>query len=124
MPSRPITDPGHTPDAGEGLSSMIAQIPGPDRLLLMQQAHETFCRDLGRLVEERPGQWVAYRGTSRIGFAASKTSLFRLCEGLGLRRGEFLVRSIEPAQGDTVMGPGIVEGSGPLGEGSGGGPAS
>jgi hypothetical protein len=124
MTSRPITDPSQIPAASEGPPSMTAQISGPDLPLEIRQAHEAFCRDLGQLVEERPGEWVAYRGTSRIGFASSKTSLIQHCLSLGLKRGEFLVRSIELAPGDTLMGPGILEGSGLLGEGFGGGPAS
>jgi len=124
MASGPIAGTGQLPDASEGLPSNVAQTTGLELALLMRQAHEAFCRDLGRLVEERPGQWVAYRGTSRIGFALSKTSLFQQCLSLGLKRGEFLVRSIEPAPGDALMGPGILERSGFLGEGSGGGSAS
>ncbi len=124
MSSGPIADPDQLPDASEGPPSKVAQTPGLELALLIRQAHEEFCRDLGQLVAKRPGRWVAYRGTSRIGFALSKTSLFQHCLSLGLKRGEFLVRSIEPAPGDTLMGPGILEGSGFLGEGSGGGPAS
>ena len=124
MSSGPTADPGQLPDASEGLPSKVAQSPRLEPALLIRQAHEAFCRDLGRLVVERPGQWVAYRGMSQNGFALSKTSLFQLCLSLGLRRGEFLVRSIEPAPGDTLMGPGVLEGSDFLGEGSGGGAAS
>jgi hypothetical protein len=124
MASRPIKDSGHVRDPSEGQPAMIAQTSGPDLPSLMWQSHEAFCRDLGRLIEERPGQWVAYRGTSRIGLAPSKTRLFELCLSLGLKRGEFLARCIEPAPGDTLMGPGILEEIGPLGEGSSGGPAS
>ena len=96
----------------------------PDARRLIQQAHEAFCRDLGQLIEERPGQWVAYQGNSRIGFAPTKTGLFQLCLSLGLKRGEFLVRSIEPAAGEPVMGLGILEGTGHFGEGIDGAPAS
>ena len=124
MASRPITDARHMAESDQGQPPMITQNPGPDPPSWMFQAHELFCRDLGQLLEERPGQWVAYRGTTRIGFAPSKTSLFQRCLSLGLKRGEFLVRCIEPAPGDTLMGPWILEGIGLPGEGSSGGPAS
>jgi hypothetical protein len=41
-------------------------------------------------------QWVAYHGEQRIGFARTKTELYQECLRHGLRRGEFVVRSIEP----------------------------
>ncbi len=84
---------------------------------LLQQAHEAFRRDLGQLLDERPGEWVAYQGLTRIGVAASKTVLYQRCLSLGFRRGEFLVRSIEPAPGEVVMGPGNPEPSAPDMEG-------
>ncbi len=74
------------------------QVPGSDLPLVLRQAHEAFCRDLRQLVEERPGQWAAYNGSAQIGFATSKTSLIQHCLSLGLKRGEFLVRSLEPAR--------------------------
>ena len=75
MSSGPIVNPGRLPDASEGLQSKVEQTPRLEHQLLIRQAHEAFCRDLDWLVAERPGQWVAYRGTSRIGFARSKTQL-------------------------------------------------
>jgi hypothetical protein len=44
----------------------------------------------------RSRQWVAYHGERRVGFAKSKTELYQACLRQGLRRGEFVVRSIEP----------------------------
>ena len=74
---------------------------------MIQQAHEAFRRDLDHLLEERPGQWVAYNGSERIGAAPTKPELYQECLRRGLKRGEFLARSIEPELGEIVMGPGI-----------------
>jgi len=76
---------------------------------LIQQAHEAFRRDLHQLLEEHEGQWVAYQGAERIGVAATKTELHQECLCKGLKRGEFLVRSIEPEPGELVVGLEIPE---------------
>lgn len=81
----------------------------PDVSPLLEQAHEAFRRDLGQLLDERPGEWVAYRAAKRIGVAPSKTALYQQCLSLGFKRGEFLVRSIEPTLNEVVMGPGTAE---------------
>jgi hypothetical protein len=70
-----------------------------------EESHETFLQDLGQLLNERPGQWVAYHGAERIGFASTKAELYQQCFRRGLKRGEFLVRSIEPEPGEIVIGP-------------------
>jgi hypothetical protein len=54
-----------------------------------------FRRDLPRLLEEHPDQWVAYRGDEQVGIAATDLELYAEC----LKRwdnGEFIVRRIEP----------------------------
>ena len=84
--------------------------PGPLRPLddlprSIRLADETFHRDLPRLIEERPGEWVAYHGDRRIGVAPTKAELYQECLRRGLKRGEFLVRSIESGMGEVVIGP-------------------
>jgi hypothetical protein len=75
---------------------------------LIQRAEDAFRRDLQQLLDERPGQWVAYHGDQRIGFAATKQQLYRECLARGLPRGEFLILSIEPEMGDLILGPGAI----------------
>ena len=78
---------------------------------LIEQAYSAFRRDLSQLLDERAGQWVAYHGCRRVGIARTKTELYQECLRSGLKRGEFLVRSIEPELGELVIGPGIAEAS-------------
>jgi hypothetical protein len=82
-------------------------VAGVDVPPLIQRAQTRFLQDLGQLRVERSGQWVAYHGAERIGLARTKAELYRECLRRGLKRGEFLVRSIEPESGEIVMGPGI-----------------
>lgn len=72
---------------------------------LIEEAQSAFWRDLPRLLKERPGQWVAYRGGSQIGFAATDITLYRQCLRLGLNDEEFLVRCIEPEVDAMIVGP-------------------
>jgi hypothetical protein len=78
-------------------------------LHLIEQAYRAFRRDLPQLLEERAGQWVAYHGSRGVGLAATKAELYQECLRSGLKRGEFLMRSIEPELGEVVMGPWFVE---------------
>jgi len=84
---------------------------------LIQQAHEAFRRDLHQLLDEREGQWVAYHGAERIGVGETKTELYQECLRKGLKRGEFLVRSIEPELGEIIVGLEIAEAGSPGWEG-------
>jgi hypothetical protein len=76
---------------------------------LIEQAQRAFCQTLPLLLQERPGQWVAYHGDRQLGFATTKTELYQACLRQGLQRGEFLVRCIEPDVGELIFGPGTVE---------------
>jgi hypothetical protein len=76
---------------------------------LIEQADSAFRRDLGQLIQEHLGRWVAYHGGRRIGVAATKAELYQQCLHGGFKRGEFLVRSIEPDPGEIVIGPGFAE---------------
>ncbi len=72
---------------------------------LKQQALQAFLRDLPHLHGQRPGEWVAYRGSRRVGFAAQKHTLYQQCFDQGLQREEFVVFCIEPQETDITLGP-------------------
>jgi hypothetical protein len=89
---------------GENLLPQNAKVPA-----IIQQAHAAFRHALPRLWQERPGLWVAFHGEQQIGFAATKKALYEECLGRGLRRGEFLVRCIEPEIDEIHLGPRSLE---------------
>jgi hypothetical protein len=62
------------------------------------QAQEAFRRDLPELLKQpsTARAWVAYHGGRRVGFGKTKTEVFQECLRQGLRRGEFIVRAVEP----------------------------
>ena len=68
-------------------------------------AWETYHRDLPRLLDERPGQWVAYHGDRLVGFAESDLPLYQECLRRGFRWSDFLVGPVEPAFPDIVDSP-------------------
>jgi hypothetical protein len=63
---------------------------------MVEQADQSFQRDLSQLLQSRRGQWVAYHGNDRIGFARTETALYDRCQQMGLCEDEFIVRIIEP----------------------------
>jgi hypothetical protein len=75
--SSPGTNPSLNPHACEGPPPAEELLSGPGVPPLIQQAHEAFRRDLGQLLDERPGEWVAYHGTARIGVGSSKAILYQ-----------------------------------------------
>jgi hypothetical protein len=79
------------------------------RAHLGQQALEAFQRDLPRLWDERPGQWVAYQGERLLGFAEHKHELYQRCLGQGLARDEFVVFCIEAQETEMFLGPDISD---------------
>jgi hypothetical protein len=72
-------------------------------------AEDTFRRDLPKLLEERPGQWVAYHGQQRIGFGATKQQLYQECVNRGLPPEQFHILCVEPEIGELMFGPGAIE---------------
>jgi len=68
----------------------------------IQTSQEAFQRDLPKLLTTHPMQWVAYCGIKRIGIGPSKSDLYRHCLDQGHKRGEFVVRSIEPLVSEDV----------------------
>jgi hypothetical protein len=71
---------------------------------LGKQAWQAFERDLLRLWDERPGQWVAYQGDRVLGFGKQKHELFHQCFELGLTREDFFIFCIEPIWTEMVFG--------------------
>jgi hypothetical protein len=70
-----------------------------------QQALRAFLRELPRLWEERPGQWVAYRGDQPLAFGSQKHLLYQECFARGLKREEFVIFCIEPQETELTLGP-------------------
>lgn len=83
---------GKTPD---GASPGGGVLPQPEAGTL-REAVAAFRRDLPGLLRTHPGQWVAYHGGRRIGFADSKTLLIRYCGGEGHRPADLFVAKVQP----------------------------
>ncbi len=76
---------------------------------LKQQALRAFQRDLPSLWEQRPGQWVAYRGERQIGFASHKHELYQRCFQQGLQDDEFVIFCVEPQETEISLGPVAID---------------
>jgi hypothetical protein len=76
---------------------------------LKQDSLQSFLRDLPSLYAERPGQWVAYRGNQRLGFANHKHVLYQQCFDQGLRTNEFVIFCIEPQETEITLGPVVLD---------------
>ncbi len=83
---------------------------GEQQVELGEQAFRAFERELPQLWEERPGQWVAYRGEERLGFATQKHELYQRCFEQGLAADEFFIFCIEPFE--DVVYFGVLPGTG------------
>ncbi len=81
----------------------------PEICHLQQQALAAFQRDLPSLWAERPGQWVAYQGARRLGFAPHKYELYQQCFQQGLPREEFVIFCIEPQETEITVGPVVLD---------------
>jgi len=77
------------------------------RQALLKSA-EAFDRELVGMLADHADEWVAFAGSTRLGFAQSRTALIRACMSQGLRPGEFLVRRVEPQPEDVVETPRLV----------------
>lgn len=76
---------------------------------LKQQALQAFEKDLAQLWAERPGQWVAYQGDRRLGFANHKHELYQHCFQRGLACDEFVIFCIEPQETEITLGPVVLD---------------
>lgn len=83
-------DPGRQPVPPPGSDPAIIASAPPEIL----EAQRTFLAELPQLLRERPGQWVAYHGSRRLGFGKTKTALCDDCIRQGYE--EFLIRRIRP----------------------------
>jgi hypothetical protein len=75
----------------------------PSATELGKAAVRAFRRDIRALLQERPGQWVAYYGDQPIAFAATDRELYRECLRRGLPESDFIIRPIEPVGPDEVF---------------------
>jgi hypothetical protein len=73
---------------------------------LGERAWATFQRDYLQLLEQRFGQWVAYRGDQQVGFAPTAGELYQECLRRGYQPDEFVVCPIEPVVGEMAIGLG------------------
>ncbi|MFL5342981.1 MAG: hypothetical protein ACJ8F7_22850 [Gemmataceae bacterium] len=63
----------------------------------MRRSMEAYWRDLPALLKSRyRGQWVAYHGNERVGFARTQGDLVEECYRRGLAHEEFWVDRVEP----------------------------
>jgi hypothetical protein len=82
---------GAPPQPGAAWASGLPPIPP-----LIQRAQAAFRRDLPELMKTHEGQWVAYHGDQRMGFARSKPKLVQECLRRGIPDDEFVVRGVGP----------------------------
>jgi hypothetical protein len=85
-------------------TSPITQEALPDDTIppLIAEGREAFRRDLPDLLKRCPGKWVAYSGSRQLGIGGTKTRLYQECLSRGLKRGEFIVLTVEPEYDDEV----------------------
>jgi hypothetical protein len=74
-----------------------------------EQSLRAFERDLPVLFQQRPGEWVAYRGEQPIAFAAAKHQLYQQCLDRGLARDQFVVFCIEAQETEITLGPVVLD---------------
>lgn len=98
-----MSSDSHNPETATG-DSLPFQVPP-----LIEAAQVAFDAALPQLLKEHSGEWVAYRGEHQVGFARTKTELYQRCFILGLRRGEFVVRRIQPQVDVLPLDPRLVE---------------
>ncbi len=63
--------------------------------LAIAEALATFRGELPQLLVSHRDEWVAYRGSERLGVGRDKDELFNDCLARGVRRKDLLVRKIE-----------------------------
>lgn len=63
---------------------------------IQRQGSAAYKRELGRLLKEAPGKWVAFRGDRQIALADTAQELLKQIEAIGVPRNEIVVRGVEP----------------------------
>jgi hypothetical protein len=71
---------------------------------IIDEGEDTFLRELPELLRSHRGEWVAYRGSSQLGFGHSKFMLWKSCEQRGFPVAEVLVRKVAPRILTSVEG--------------------
>lgn len=71
---------------------------------LIEQAWEAFQREAPLLIPGHAGEWVAYHGEQRVGFARTRAEAWQACLDQGLPEGEFWVLNVQPVLGEDVIG--------------------
>ena len=71
---------------------------------MIERAWGAFQREAVLLVPEHRGEWVAYHGDKRLGFARTRAEVWQACLDQGLPEGEFWVFNVQPILGDEVIG--------------------
>jgi hypothetical protein len=102
-PESAVPDPSSPGEEPNGLP-IDSQVP-PE----IEQAQSAFLCALPELLQRCPGQWVAYHGARQIGFGQTKTDLYQKCFALGLKRGQCVVRRIQPQIDVIALDPRMVE---------------
>src|SRR5947199_2530600 len=103
MTSNLSTHPPQVPEAPgvlapvDGSASDVAEAPRGARL--GEQAWAAFQRDYPQLLQQRCGQWVAYRGDERVGFAPTASELHHECLHRRYQPHEFAVCTLCPVAG-------------------------
>ena len=69
---------------------------------MIERSQAAFRRDLPDLMNTHYRRWVAYHGDERIGFGRDKIDLYNECLRRGLKRGRFIVRSVEPEMPEEI----------------------
>ena len=95
-----------SPNCWSGGSSettvQLVSLPLDSTPQLIAEGREAFRRDLPDLLKRYPGQWVAYSGSRRLGIGRTKTRLYQECLSSGLKRGEFIVLTVEAEYDNEV----------------------
>ncbi len=99
---------GQSRVAGPHAGALAAPIAVPEGV---QRSREAFLKDLTQLLESKrwQGQWVAYHGEERIGFARTQAELDQRCLQRGLPLNEFFVGWIGPQMTEEIDGEELLD---------------
>ncbi len=70
-----------------------------------EQAQQAFERDLPQLLQEHPGEWVAYRSDQRVICALHTQEIYEACFRLGYQPDQFMIFQIVPPDEELVLNP-------------------
>jgi hypothetical protein len=81
-------------------AAKVQELIDSEPLPTIQKSIDAFRRDLPDMLKTRRGEWAAYHGDERLGFATTQTELYQLGFRHGLTRHEFIVGVVEPGAFD------------------------